>query len=573
MGGVASDGLVELRQEAVAHHAEIGRHGVGDDEARFAGPRELVDVTRREERIVRRLGEAQRKAEFADAAFRPEQLVGERRDAGGARHDVGQIVKPVDPRNLLNEVGLDGEIPPPRRNRERRGRLRPLCDGQLERRQNRDHLVVRDVKADERARPVEPQCDGRVGRPIVHIDDSLRDLRVRVFLQEVRGAARGQVGDALVHASDVARARLARQPQFRGRRLRGNGIEERAFEKNARRSRRDAGVFAAHDARDGLRMVRVANDEHRGVEFPLHAVKRDDGLALVRLADNDGAVFERPVVKGVQRLAELQHHVVRDVHGEVDRANATEFQPLRHPVGRGDVGRHLGDDTRRVAQTFFGALDADANLVPHGCRARRQRHVGHRQGAVKDGAELPRQPDDGKRVGAVPGDIHVEDGLRLLDVRDVADTRAHGRLRRELDDSRVPRADAQLLLAAAHAEALDAANLALLDLLRVALLVEEAGDGRADFRERRLEPQAHVGGAADDLERLRAVRHAAHVEVVGVGVRLTGDDLAHDDQLGERLAANGVDGLDLKTRARQTLGELGRGDVIDLDKVIQPRQG
>ena len=45
----------------------------------------------------------------------------------------------------------------------------------------------------------------------------------------------------------------------------------------------------------------------------------------MRVAHDDRAVLERAVVKGVHRLAELEHHVVRDVYGETERTDAAKL--------------------------------------------------------------------------------------------------------------------------------------------------------------------------------------------------------------------------------------------------------
>ncbi len=77
----------------------------------------------------------------------------------------------------------------------------------------------------------------------------------------------------------------------------------------------DLGVGAAHDAGQADRTAVVGDDEVLGVQLPLDAVEGDDLLALLRAAHADGAL-DLVAVVGVQRLAELHHHVVGDVDGE-----------------------------------------------------------------------------------------------------------------------------------------------------------------------------------------------------------------------------------------------------------------
>ena len=52
-------------------------------------------------------------------------------------------------------------------------------------------------------------------------------------------------------------------------------------------------------------------------------------------------------VVGVVRLAELEHHVVRDVDDVVDRAHAGTRQPLGHPRRRRPATRDAGEDRAR----------------------------------------------------------------------------------------------------------------------------------------------------------------------------------------------------------------------------------
>ena len=130
----------------------------------------------------------------------------------------------------------------------------------------------------------------------------------------------------------------------------------------------------------------------------------------------------------------------------------------------------------------------------------------------------------------------------------------------------------ELLLRAAHAEALDAAELALLDLLGIAVLVEEFRDGRADLRKRGLDALAHVRRTAHDLERFLAVRHLADVQVVGIGMRLAFQYFRNDDQIGKRRATDRLYALDLQPCAGQLFGEFLGVDVVDFNVVIQPTE-
>ena len=121
----------------------------------------------------------------------------------------------------------------------------------------------------------------------------------------------------------------------------------------------------------------------------------------------------------------------------------------------------------------------------------------------------------------------------------------------------------ELLRAAEHAVRLFAAELALLDL-------ETAfGDDRADLGEHALEAGTAVRRAADDLDRLRAVRNGGLVQVRALD-RLAREHFAYDEGIGQRFGSGGLDRLDLQTAAGQTLGQLGNRNVGNIDKLVQP---
>ena len=82
--------------------------------------------------------------------------------------------------------------------------------------------------------------------------------------------------------------------------------------------------------------------------------------------------------------------------------------------------------------------------------------------------------------------------------------------------------DAELVFGADHTEGFDAADLGFLDL-------EVAGEDGPNPGEEDFLPCSHVGSAADDLDGLgRAVVDRRDVEVIRVGVHLTGQHPCHD---------------------------------------------
>src|SRR5439155_24755410 len=67
---------------------------------------------------------------------------------------------------------------------------------------------------------------------------------------------------------------------------------------------------------------------------PPLVVERGELLRVMGAADDDVVSGDAIIVEGVQRLAELEHDVVRDIDNVVDRPLAERDQALLHPLGR-----------------------------------------------------------------------------------------------------------------------------------------------------------------------------------------------------------------------------------------------
>ena len=107
----------------------------------------------------------------------------------------------------------------------------------------------------------------------------------------------------------------------------------------------------------------------------------------------------------MDRLAQLQHHVVGDVDDVADRPRPPAAQAQPHPQGRGSDG-HPVDLTGGEPRAALRILD------PHGDpRCARSRHGGSRHGVqwnVVEGGQVAGHAVDRHGVGAVGGDCHVE---------------------------------------------------------------------------------------------------------------------------------------------------------------------
>ena len=119
--------------------------------------------------------------------------------------------------------------------------------------------------------------------------------------------------------------------------------KERAFEKNVSARLLHGRTLAAHDARHGDGSPRVRNQQRLIVEADLAAVEQGEPLVLFRHTDDD-ALVQHVQIEGVQRLAEFEHDVVRDVYHRIDGPEPRATQALRHPqrcrLSRVDAQHH-----------------------------------------------------------------------------------------------------------------------------------------------------------------------------------------------------------------------------------------
>ena len=149
--------------------------------------------------------------------------------------------------------------------------------------------------------------------------------------------------------------------------------EPRHLQQHVGGGRRDLAVGAAHDAGDADRaVVEVADQEVVGGQRPLDVVEGRQRLAVGGPADPEAAAAHLREVVGMVRLAQLEHHVVRDVDQGVDRPHAQQGQALLHPLRRladGDAAQHPHDEPS--AQVRVG--DLDGGRVARRRRRRRRR--------------------------------------------------------------------------------------------------------------------------------------------------------------------------------------------------------
>ena len=242
----------------------------------------------------------------------------------------------------------------------------------------------------------------------------------------------------------------------------------------------------------------------------------------------------------MERLAQLEEHEVGDIHQIVLGMDARGTQAVLHPLGRRADLAPLDRDTR-IAGRRLGILHDDldrqiAVVDPEG-RHVGPLHLGRRAVGRQVGRQIAGHAD--VRCGVHPiGRQPDADQIVVLDPEILPGRHADPRIGRQLHDALVRRADAQLVLGAKHAERLDAADLAALDLepLVAAAGVEHRADGGAQH----LEARTAVGGSAHDRQRFaRPDIDFRDMQVVRIGMILAREYFAHHDAL--QAAPDGFD--------------------------------
>ena len=296
---------------------------------------------------------------------------------------------------------------------------------------------------------------------------------------------------------------VAREAVAAGATLDRVGEEEGRLEEHVLRALVGLGGLAAHDAAEPDHARVIGDAQHLLVNLHFLLVQEQDLLALAPPAHVDGAAQLVEVVD-VQRAAELEHHIVRDIDERADRALPSALEPLLHPLRRLCRRVNAANHASRKPPAAFGRADAhrmgcivpccnpfDTRLLERDSRQRGYfaRNTENREAIGPVGRELERQ--------------HVV-------VR--PERRARPCVARQLHEARVVIGHAELARRAQHAFAHHAANLL-----------------RRRRRERRFHPRPDVGSTTHDLELLGSRRDEAHRELVRVGVLVDAQDFPHDD--------------------------------------------
>ena len=231
------------------------------------------------------------------------------------------------------------------------------------------------------------------------------------------------------------------------------------------------------------------------VELAVDVVERLEPLALAGQADDEPAVADRGRIERVDRLAELEHHVVADVDDVADRALAGGDEPHLDDVGRRPDG-HAADPAADEPRAQRRLLDLDAKVLAD---RRRRPRSGRSPGSGPARRSRPTTSRASPTRLSTSPRLGLTSTSRTTSPYRSASGHAERRVRRQDEDAVGVGGQAQLVARAQHPVADDAHLLGALDAPVAGQ--DGAGQGHRD---------ALAGGdvrrPADDLERLAAAR-------------------------------------------------------------------
>ncbi len=402
----------------------------------------------------------------------------------------------------------------------------------------------------------------RLGLARIGVDGASRDAATRPLAHQPRRPIGTETGEPMLLALLEAQAGLGPQRVAEGGPADADRVEDRGFDDDGGRRVAHLGCRAAHDARERQRTGPIGDQQRRRVEVALDVVERLEALARTCPPDDQPRAAvggrDRAAIERVDRLAELEHDVVRGVDDVAHRPQPGGQQAHLDSVGRRadrDVRDPAADEPR--AQRGVGDIDGQAGLD----RVAVLDHVGRREAdlATRDRGHLARQPDERQRVAAVRLDVDVEHPVAVQ----VGQVRPDRRLGRQDEDPVAVRGHAKLLARAEHPIADHAHLLGPADR-------SAAGQHRPGQCDRHALADLDVRGAAHDLERF-AVSDRDPGQRQPICARVGGDLAQLADDHGPPVGAPALEALDLHAEHGEPLGER-RGLEIDVDVVPEPGQ-
>ena len=325
----------------------------------------------------------------------------------------------------------------------------------------------------------------RIGRSASELDQQLHDTFGSCLLNR-------RVDTACEALGGFARQTVTARRAADRDRLEPGGFDEHVLGRVG-----DLGRGTAHDTGDADGAGLIGDEQVLCVKLTHLVVEGRERLASLCTAHGDAA-GELIEVVGVNRLTELEHHVVRDVNGDRNGAHPGKRQSLRHP-GRSrrvriDAAHGTGDEPRAADASADRRIVSERDREAVACAGLDQSGIG--EGRARGVRVLACDASHAEGVAAVGRDsdlyrdlVEAEQGLRVIAGSRVV---AH---RVESHDAVVVAAEADLARGGHHAVGDVSVGLARRDL-------EPPGQHGAGQCRGNKVADLEVLGAADDAARL-----------------------------------------------------------------------
>ncbi len=243
---------------------------------------------------------------------------------GRGHHPPGQGhrdgVKSGQAGDLLDEVDLPFQVAPEGGHLQHQ--VFPIHGqgGEMETPQQVQHLLLAEVGAQHLVGPGNPQVQPGVldGRRILVQTLGRHDASPHLA-HELGGPLQGMDHPVRVHSPLEPVGGLGAEPQALPGPADGPGIEIGALQQHPGGGPGDLRIEPPHDPGQGHGSLGIANQQGLVIKVPLDPVQGgESAFAALGQAHHDFAAPEALEVEGVQGLAELQQHVVGDIHQVVD---------------------------------------------------------------------------------------------------------------------------------------------------------------------------------------------------------------------------------------------------------------
>ena len=285
-----------------------------------------------------------------------------------------------------------------------------------------------------------------------------------------------------------------------------------------------AAALAAEHAGNAHRLFRVADGQVAVGEFMLLAVESLEGCALGHGLHHNLVACHHVSIEAVQRLTVGEHHVVGNVNYIVYRSQAYGCQAVLKPFRRLLDIAACDADARIAAASLrilYDHIDGKGVVINGERRVTRTMEAGLIAIALEPCIEVACHAPVRQCIGAVGGDINLYEPV-ALQVVILGSRCSHHCIVGQHDDTVVRRAHSYFVLSTYHAERLHTAQLRLLYLELLVAVVEHTPQVGND----NLLSGSHIWCAADNLAWCLASQvNGSHVQVVGVGMSLTGEHL------------------------------------------------